>query len=526
MSFVTVGFPLLVCAVLAIYLIVPQKVRWVVLLAGSAVFYLCVGLWAVGYISVTAVSAYLAALGIDRLGRKQTEYIKANSLAGEQKKAYKKKISRRQKLLCALVLAINFGILAVLKYSGFAADCANGLLEAMNAPIRLAAARLLVPMGISFYTFQTMGYLIDVSGGKYPAERNVFKFLLFVSFFPQLVQGPISRYDELSRTLFAGSGYDADRMSCAFFRILWGYFKKLVVADRVAAAVMTLTGSPDTYAGGFFLLAALLYAVQMYADFTGGIDIAIGVAQLFGVVLPENFNHPFLSRNIEDYWRRWHITLGTWFRDYLFYPLSTSKAAQSISKGSRRLFGQSFGKRVPVYLATLTVWFTTGLWHGASGNFVLWGILNGVIIIISQMLSPVYKAVDGRLGLRSKRFYSAFEVVRTFCLLSLLRVLDCYTASDYGRLMLSCFVRPGFSRIADALCEIGLSTADWGVLAFGTAAMIAFSALSHRFDVYRRLSSGSWLLRTAAAIALLLCIIVLGAYGEGYDSAQFIYNRF
>ena len=278
---------------------------------------------------------------------------------------------------------------------------------------------LLLPMGISFYTFQTMGYIIDVYRGKYGAEKNIGKLALFVSFFPQLIQGPISRFDDLSLSLYKEHNFDAKGFSFGFQRVLWGYFKKLVIADRIVIAVLEITKNPETYDGIFVLVGMVFYAIQLYADFTGGIDITIGIAQMLGIKVKENFNRPYFSKSIVEYWRRWHITMGTWFKDYIFYPLSVCKPMLNISKSSRKRFGEQIGKRVPVYLSTMTVWFTTGLWHGASWNFVVWGLLKRICDFSFQEFEPLYA-----------KFHQKFNVRNT---------LD----SDYSRLYeLSCLCHP------------------------------------------------------------------------------------
>jgi D-alanyl-lipoteichoic acid acyltransferase DltB (MBOAT superfamily) len=219
----------------------------------------------------------------------------------------------------------------------------------------------------------------------------VFRLALFVSFFPQLVQGPISRYDDLSQTLYGPHAWDWTSASYGLQRILWGFFKKLVIADRILVAVNTIIRAPEEHQGFSCWSACCFYTLQLYADFTGGIDITIGsIAEVLGIRVKENFNAPFLARNITDYWRRWHISMGTWFRDYLFYPLSVSRPMLNLSRSARRKLGDALGKRVPVYLCTLIVWFATGIWHGSSWNFIVWGLLNGVVIMVSQACEPLY----------------------------------------------------------------------------------------------------------------------------------------
>ena len=216
-------------------------------------------------------------------------------------------------------MVFNFGILAVLKYSGFTLLNVKSLLDFMNFKNNIPILRFALPLGISFYTFQTMGYIIDVYRDKYPYEKNIFKLALFISFFPQLIQGPISRFDDLKETLFGEHSFDAKAISFGLQRILWGFFKKLVIADRLLPAVNTIVRNPEEYQGVYVLVGMFFYAIQLYADFTGGIDIAIGVAEVFGIRLKENFERPYFSKSITEYWRRWHISLGSWFREYMFF---------------------------------------------------------------------------------------------------------------------------------------------------------------------------------------------------------------
>ena len=222
----------------------------------------------------------------------------------------------------------------------------------------------------------SIGYMIDVYRGVADAEKNPFRYALFVSFFPQLVQGPISRWNDLKKSLFESHVFSWVNIQYGFERILWGYFKKMVIADRAAIGLATIQSDVSVYYGAYAFVGMLLYAIDLYADFTGGIDITIGVAQMFGITLPENFRRPFFSKSIAEYWRRWHITLCAWFKDYLFYPLSMSKWMNKVSRWLKKHVGKPVGSRFPVYFSSLTVWFVTGIWHGASWNFVVWGYTN------------------------------------------------------------------------------------------------------------------------------------------------------
>lgn len=529
MLFTSYGFILFLFIMFILYYLIPKKLQWVLLLVGSFVFYCFSGWENVAFMTITILTTYYFSMGIGKLYRQQEAYLKENKalLSKEEKKAYKDGIRSKQKKLLLICLLVDLGILAVLKYTNFAISNVNGLLRLFQAQ-ELSFMNLALPMGISFYTFQTVGYLVDVYRGKYEPEPNLGKLALFVSFFPQLVQGPISRFDDLSKTLYGGHSFDGKTVSFGLQRILWGFFKKLVIADRILAAVSTITKDPEHYQGIFVLVGMVFYAIQLYADFTGGIDITIGIAQVFGIRLQENFQRPFFSKSIAEYWRRWHITMGTWFRDYVFYPISISAPMLNLSKTSRAKFGEKIGKRVPVYLSTITVWFATGIWHGAGWNFIVWGLLNCLVIIISQECEPLYEKFHNRFNVRDKFLFRAFQVARTFLLMCSLRILDCYR--DVGvafRMFGTLFTKWNFREVfSGALLELGLSRADYLVLLLGVAAMIVFSLLQRKGSLRESLAAKPDLLRYAVYIGLIVAVITFGAYGIGYDRNQFIYNQF
>ena len=322
MLFTSYEFIAFLILLFILYYAIPARHQWKLLLLASYVFYFVSG-WKNGlFILLTTVSTYFLAKGIDKLHREQAAYLKEHKkeMSKEERKGYKAKIKSRQWRLLLMGLFLNFGILAVLKYTNFAIANVNGLLSFWGTEKRLPFLNLLLPLGISFYTFITMGYLIDVYRGKYPAETCLGRLALFVSFFPQLIQGPINRYDEMKETLYTEHLFDAREIAFGLERVLWGFFKKLVIADRILTGVTTIIKAPEVYDGIYVFVGMMFYALQLYADFTGGIDITVGVAQVLGIRVRENFIRPYFSKNIAEYWRRWHISLGAWFTEYIFYP--------------------------------------------------------------------------------------------------------------------------------------------------------------------------------------------------------------
>ncbi len=530
MLFTSYEFMIFVLVTAVLYYVVPKKMQWWVLLVADYVFYAIAGPEYLPFILVTTISAYLVGMKLRSQKAAVEQYMTVHKaeMSREERKEYKAKEKKKQWRWLLLALLFNLGILAVLKYTNFAISNVNSVVKAFGGE-GLQFVDLVLPLGISFYTFQTLGYVIDVYRGKYEAETNPFKFALFVSFFPQLVQGPISRFDDLSKSLFAEHKFDATTVSYGLQRILWGYFKKMVIADRMLIAVNEIIQNPDTYQGAYVFAGMLFYALELYADFTGGIDITIGIAQVLGVEVTENFRRPYFSKNIKEYWNRWHITMGTWFTDYIFYPISVCQPMLNVSKWSRKHLGDALGKRVPVYLSSFVVWFTTGIWHGASWNFIAWGLGNFVVIMVSQELEPLYRKFHSAFpAVKEKWAFRAFQVVRTILLMSSLRMFDCYrdvplTFQMFG----SMFTTWNWGEmLGGGLLELGLDGKDYVILFIGFLVLLTVSLVQRSGKVRDKIHAKPLTLRVAVWYGLFLAVLLFGAYGVGYDASQFIYNQF
>ena len=472
MGITSVTFGLFAGALLLVYYRVPGRLRWVVLLAGSWAFVLSAGWQAFPFLLGCALSTYLA----------------ARWMAGKDGKE-----ARKPGLIACLIW--NFGVLAGCKLAGW------------------------LPMGISFYTFQSAGYVLDVYRGRAEAEGNFLRHCLFLSYFPQLVQGPISRKNGLGPQLAEPREWDEKQISFGIQRMLWGGFKKLVIADRIAPAVEALK---ECDGPGFWLLT-LFYGVQIYADFTGGIDMVLGLSQALGIELPENFDSPFRSRSVAEYWRRWHITLGSWMKDYIFYPVSVSAPLRRLGKAARKRWPK-FGKRLPVYAASLVTWFATGIWHGVTANFVVWGMLNCAVIVGSEELAPLYRKFHSRFGWKERGWYGWFETGRTFLLMNLIRACDLFpNVGAYFRRVGTLFLPWKWEF---ALPEMGLGAADWVVLVFGVGLLVTAGAVRQKKGSLRELLWTRPGLRYGVMFGLFLVTLVLGCYGVGYDGTAFVYNQF
>ena len=529
MSLTSASFVAFLCLVILLYYGPLKKFQWQTLLVANYVFYFFSGIGNLFYILFTTIATYLVTRKMTSHQAQTKAYIKDHKedMSKEEKKAYKE--GRKKSLFRWLLLDIllNIGLLAVVKYTNFTISNINAILSLAGSSTVLSFWDIALPMGISFYIFMSVGYAIDVYRGKYPAEKNIFKLACFISFFPQLIQGPISRFDDLTATLFAHHDLDFNVIKSGLTRVLWGFFKKLVIADRILIAVKVIIGDTDTYNGLFVFVGMVFYAIELYCDFTGGIDITIGVAEMLGITLKENFIRPYFSKNLKEFWNRWHITMGTWFTDYIFYPLSVSKKMLHLSHVSREKLGDKLGKRVTVYLSAFIVWFATGIWHGASWNFIVWGLLNYVVLMVSQELIPFYRFFHSRFNVLGKTWWKAFQIIRTCLIVALLRCFDCYrdvplTFKMYGSML----TNHNFSQVVELFPNLGLTAYDYGVIIVGVIIVFAVSMKSRAVSLRTQLFAKGYWLQFAVITALFIATLLWGIYGVGYDSSQFIYNQF
>ena len=456
---------------------------------------------------------------------KQTAVVKEHKEDWDRKerKAYKEKGRKKRVALLVLGLILNFGILAFLKYIPYSAELG-----------------LLLPLGISFYTFQSMGYLIDVYREKVEAEKNIAKFALFVSFFPQIIQGPIAVYDDLAKQLYEGHRFDIDNIRRGLLLILWGALKKLVIADRALALVDVVTKNSNAYTGSFILFAVILYALQLYADFSGGIDIIRGVAELFGITMAQNFRRPYFSRSLTEYWHRWHITLGNWCRNYIFYPLSISKKFLNFGKWLKPKFGKHIAKVFPGCVASLITFIVIGVWHGSNLKYLYFGLWNGLVIMIAELFAPVNERIVtkicGTKKLKDKNVFGIIiSVLWTFILVLVGYYFDVATDATDAFSML-------FRSVADfhitdfawgtfekLLTAGGLSIYDFWILVSSTVGLFFVSLYMEKTkceDMRAKIMSFGFGRQLTIVSVGIIILIMFGYYGVGIDPAEFVYMQF
>jgi len=533
MTFVSLAFFAFVAAVTLVYFIVPKAARWVVLLVGSYVFYWLNSRWLALVLMGTSIVTFLIGLWLQRVRDRRKAYVDAHKaqLSREERKAYNNATKKTTRRILVLGVLVTLAPLLYLKYSNFFIDNANTLLARFNAQTQINHVSLLLPLGISFYTLQAIAYLTDIYRGKATADRNPAKFMLFMSFFPQIVQGPIPRHGQLASQLYEGHDFDYTRVCHGVQLMVWGLFKKLVIGERIAIPVNALFDGYASYSGPILFLAAAMYGLQVYADFSGGMDVARGVAQILGVELELNFRQPYFSASVEEFWRRWHMTMGNFMRDYVFYPLSMSKAFTTFGQKSRKVLGQYVGKRLPPFCAMFIVYILVGLWHGAAWNYVVFGLWNGVFIMLGILMDGFHDKARQLLGIREETVtWRAFQIIRTFVVISFGRY---FSRGNSLRDALDMIGR-SFKNWRDitfltngTLLKLGLDNANWIVLGIFLLVLF-FVDLAHEKGVALReaIDRQSLVFRWAIYIAVVLVILVFGMYGPHYDAARFIYQEF
>lgn len=467
--------------VVVIYFLTPNKFRWIPLLISSYYFYMA---WKPVYIILivtTTLINYLAGLGIGKTNDRS-----------------------KQKTYLFLALISSFSILFVFKYLNFFSDSAKTLLEYFNIPIYLPYFRLLLPMGISFYTFQTLSYSIDVYRGTIKPEKHFGIFSLYVTFFPQLVAGPIERSDNLLPQFREKHTFDYTLATDGLKLIAWGLFKKVVIADRIAILVNQVYNNVHDYTGFPLILATIFFAFQIYCDFSGYSDIAIGSAQIMGFRLMENFRRPYYSRSISEFWKRWHISLSTWFKDYVYIPL-----------GGNRVVKWRW------YYNLFITFLISGLWHGASWTFVAWGAIHGFYHIFSIWTAGIRERIVKAIKLdQLPLFYKCIQIIITFTLVCFGWIFfRANNLSDAIYIITHIFDNIGTKA---PLTTLGLDSFQLKVAFASIAFMELVHLIQEKKSIREFISTKPIWIRWSLYYILILWIILLGSFG----SQEFIYFQF
>lgn len=514
-----------------IYKIMPKKIKWAILLVASYLFFFLNSTKLIIFIIITTIIVYLSAIfigNVDENTKKKLENLEDKDL----KKKIKKKALKYKKAIVTISILLNLGILIVLKYSSFIGENINSLLNILKINVNLPLTKFILPLGISYYTLQAISYVVDVYRQKISPDKNFGRVALFLSFFPQMVEGPIGRYDKLANQLYLPHDITYKNLTFGIQLMLWGYFKKMVIADRVAIYVNTVFENYSSYSGLIIVLAIIGYTLQIYAEFSGGIDIVRGVSQIFGIDLDKNFERPFFSKSIDEFWRRWNITLGTWLKDYVFYPVSLSKLSMKITSLSGKKLKKSYlSKIIPLILPLLCVWLGNGFWHGAGWKYVVYGLYYYAIMMLGKLFSPIGDWLIKTLRLKiDSKGYKRWQIIRTtifVCFGMLIFRADNLNIANTMFKSIFTFGNIDLIKNGQAFLLGGLCYGDIAIIVISTLILFIVSKKQENgIDIREKISKKSTTKRYAILYLLIFAIIIFGIYGQGYDVQSFIYGQF
>ena len=508
MTVTSFHFFMLLAVGVAIYYIVPRKIQWLVLLALSIVFYVCAATpYTMIFLGLSTVITYVATMVIDKIG------------PGGVSKA----VTR----ISVTAVLFNVILWLALKGSSFWI-LGSQLVHKLNGNVHVLRALPFVgALGMGYYTAQVIGYILDVSWGNAKVQKNPIKLFLFICFFPQLTVGPISRYNDLS-VIYEGHKFSYQNICYGTQRILWGLFKKLVISDRVGLIVNGIWNNSEAFGGAWFWAAVFLYPIQIYTDFSGCMDIVLGAAELFDIHLAENFRNPFFSKNSQEFWQRWHITLGTWARDYVYYPVLKSKFLVTLGKKSKKRFGKRVGKFIPWAVGMAILWFVMGFWHGSVQHIFGVSLWFWTMLILSELFKPLLEKLIQVLHIKTESLpWHIFQSVRTYIVYALGVVFfsspGLQGAFKHYKLLFTTSLMP--SKYEAFL--LGVTKKDVIVIAVGVLVLFVVDILREHHTYTRYwIAERFCVIRWVIWVVLFLSVLTFGLYGIGYDASSFIYQGF
>lgn len=511
--------------VFGVYFLVPKKSRYIVLLVFSLAFFAIYSKFMVFFLLSTILTVYFAGLLMNKVDSKTSKIISETNPGKDEKKILKAKAKKNKKIILICGVIFNLGILGVLKYSGFFASVFEGFLSIFSLKVSLPVLYVTLPLGISYYTLSSLGYMIDVCRGKYKAENDIFKVALFVSYFPHLFEGPFARYDELAPQLYEGHDFDSKRVGSGFLLIVWGFFKKIVIADRLAIVAGEIFSNYSQYNGIVVVIGIIFFTFQLYAEFSGLIDIASGISEMFGIKLTKNFEQPFHSKSIAEFWRRWHISLGAWFREYIFYPITMSKSMLKLNKKLHGKVKPFFELFIPSMIALFAVWFTNGLWHGADWKYIVYGLYYYVLTLMGMCFEPLFNKIYDKYKIdKNSWIVSSLKILRTFILVNIGMLI--FRASNLNvawDMFTQIFKGGSFNFIKDGVIDYQdfiISILSIGVL------LTADIMKENKIDIREKISQKNYYFKLAVTLSLILVIVVFGAYAGEYVAPDPIYGGF
>lgn len=523
MSYQSLGFIIFSAIVLILYYLLGKKAQPWVLACANLVFYIIAGPKYLPFILVTMVVTFFTAriIGViyDKADKKLAD---AGDVA--EKKSIRAASKKKAKRVLFIALIVAIGLLAVCKYTTFFLNNIN-LIFSVQVPI----FKMVLPLGISFYTFMALSYVLDIYWKRYKAERNFLMYAVYLSYFPHVVQGPIDRYNEFKAQIENGVALSYKNITYGAQLALWGFFKKLVIADRLGIIVSTVLDNWTETDGFFIIFAIAIYSIQIYADFSGCIDIVSGISEMFGIKLRPNFDHPYFSKTMPEFWRRWHMSLQEWFKDYVYFPVSASSFVKKIKK----FFKSKNLKRAEELFSTcfpiLVVWLITGIWHGAYWRFVAWGLFHAALLIASKIFEPASAKINKLLHINTDTFgWQLWQMVRTYILCCIGRIFFRADGFRHSLLLIEKMIKDTdlFAIFGYDLTLLGLDYNNINIAIVSVLVLLIVDMMQEKMKIRDALAKQNIVFRWIIIFLAIFAVLIFGIYGPGYDASSFIYEQF
>lgn len=519
MSIVSFGFYILVFGGTILYYCIPPKIQWVELLGLSLIFYFFAAEpYTIIYLVISTLVAYFATITIE----------KQRNLSNSK--------SSVTAIITAVAILVNIGLWFILKGGALWQPVVEKYISHGFWTERLATygTRMVAALGMGYYTLQIIGYIIDCYWANIKPQKNPLKLFLFVAYFPQLTTGPISRYSQLE-DIFTGHSFEFRNIKFGAQRILWGLIKKLVWAERIGVIISGINNDFTTYHGFYSWIMILLYPLQMYADFSGCMDIILGVSELFGIKLQENFNNPFFSRTSQEFWQRWHISLGAWAKDYVLYPLLKLKMIVNFGKYARKKFGRKAGKFLVNLIGMFILWMVMGIWHGGWRYIVGVSLWYWLILMMGELFSPVFKKIQVCLKIKTDNFsWHLFQSGRTYLIYAIGATFFCcgiHRAIELFKDVLRVIFVKSYANpwifFDQSILNLNVTYVDLNHIIVGIVMMLVVAVLREKYGYARIwIEEQGVVFRWLLWIGLFIYILIWGKYGPGFSASEFIYQGF
>lgn len=526
MNYQSLEFLIFAGLFLIIYYLVGRKRQLWVLVVANFLFYAAAGEKQLAFIFTTMITTFWVGKKISAIYEKSDERILTCTTPAE-KKEVRAEAKKKAKKYLLLGIFVTLALLVVCKYTFFILETLCSIVEFVNIP-KLDSLKIILPLGISFYSFMALSYVLDIYWKRYKAEKDFLTYAVYLTYFPHIVQGPIDRFKDFKDQIKEGVSFEYKNITFGAQLVIWGLFKKLVIADRLHLFVDLIFEDWFSSDGVLLVLAIAAYSIQIYADFSGCIDIVTGISEMFGIKIRKNFNHPYFSRNMAEFWRRWHMSLNEWFKDYIYYPVSAS----GFMKKGKKFFKEKNNLRAMELFAScfpvLVVWLITGIWHGADWKFVVWGIYHAILLIGSQILAPVFQKCNNVLKVDTDNFgWHFIQMCRTFILCSIGRVF--FRADNMKHatwIFRKIKMQFSFGALFAEDVSFGMDMPNVVVAIFAIMILWCIDMLQEKMSIRETLAKQNIFFRWMIILAGIFVVIIFGLHGPGFEASNFIYEQF